>query len=165
MKRIDICCIIVRYLLVLSTVAFADCYSYGFKIWKLRYRVTYNSLFGSLSQVKKSVQKWNGVSSNVKLTYTSSASADITVDYMNVAPPAVNAAQISSQTAHNQQKAKPFVGPKIFDVIIDDLWCQRRRTADPIGFSGIQEAIEGIFTEAFFEESGSLLHIHASANK
>lgn len=54
---------------------------------------------------------------------------------------------------------------QMFDVIIDDLWCQRRSKAKPIRFWRIQEAIESILWELFFERAGSLLHIHAFSNK
>ncbi len=90
-----------------SSAVFADYFSYGFKTGKLSYRVTHNSSFGSLSQIKTSVQKWNGVSSNVKLTYTSSASADITVDYMNVAPPASSSFGLTTLYSYGNKLANP----------------------------------------------------------
>ena len=52
---------------------------------------------------------------------------------------------------------------KIFDVIIDDPWCQRRSKAEPISFWRIQETIKSVLWESLFERSGFLLHIHASS--
>ena len=90
-----------------STMVLADYYSYGFKSGKLNYRITYNSGYGTLSQIKTSVQKWNGVSSNVKLTYTSSTLADISVDYMNVAPPSSTSLGLTNLYSNGNKLASP----------------------------------------------------------
>ncbi len=55
----------------------------GFTTGKLSYRVEYDGNFASVSTIQNYVQKWNGISTKVALTYTTSyASSQIAVIYM-----------------------------------------------------------------------------------
>lgn len=81
--------ILVLLLFLQSPVcAFAGIQTGGFATGSLTYRIEYDSSFASASTIKGYVQRWNGISSKVALSYTTStANNQISVNYMKIVSP------------------------------------------------------------------------------
>lgn len=66
---------------------FAGIQTGGFATGNLSYRLEYDSNFASASTIKGYIQRWNGISNKVSLSYTTStANNQISVNYMKVVP-------------------------------------------------------------------------------